>query len=90
MNHRHKPGCRCALCLGEREGREGAAQQLYGLLQMNWVGMQTAKTYAELARDGIEEAFPNQACVISNGIPAVECRANGQPSSLRVRADPAP
>jgi hypothetical protein len=61
MKHGHKPGCRCALCLSEREGREGAAQQLYGLLQMNWVGMQTAKTYAELARDGIEEAFPNQA-----------------------------
>ena len=61
MKHGHKPGCRCALCLGERESREGAAQQLYGLLQMNWVGMQTAKTYAELARDGIEEAFPNQA-----------------------------
>ena len=61
MKHGHKQGCRCALCLGERERREGAAQQLYGLLQMNWVGMQTAKTYAELARDGIEEAFPNQA-----------------------------
>ncbi len=61
MKHGHKPGCRCALCHNEYELREGAAQQLYGLLQMNWLGMRTAVAYAEFARQGIEEAFPNQA-----------------------------
>ena len=61
MKHTHKPGCRCATCLGEFDRRENAAQQLYGLLQMNWVGMRTATTYADLAREGIEEAFPHQA-----------------------------
>ena len=61
MKHTHKPGCRCALCHGEHERREDAAQQLYGLLQMNWVGMRTAVAYAEFAREGIEEAFPQRA-----------------------------
>ncbi len=61
MKHGHKPGCRCALCLSEYERREGAAQQLYGLLQMSWVGMRTAVAYAEFAREGIEEAFPQRA-----------------------------
>ncbi len=61
MKHTHKPGCRCALCLSEYERRENAAQQLYGLLQMSWVGMRTATAYAEFAREGIEEAFPNRA-----------------------------
>ena len=61
MKHTHKPGCRCALCLGEYERRESAAQQFYGLLQMNWVGMRTAVAYAGFAREGIEEAFSNRA-----------------------------
>ncbi len=61
MKHTHKPGCRCALCLSEYEKRESAAQQLYGLLQMSWVGMRTATAYAEFARQGIEEAFPNRS-----------------------------
>ena len=61
MKHTHKPGCRCALCLGEYERREGAAQQFYELLQMNWVGMRTATAYAEFARHGIEEAFSIRA-----------------------------
>lgn len=61
MKHTHKPGCRCALCLSEFERRENAAQQFYALLQMSWVGMRTATTYAEFAREGIEEAFSNRA-----------------------------
>ena len=61
MKHTHKPGCRCALCLSEYERRECAAQQLYGPLQMSWLGMRTATAYAEFAREGIEEAFSNRA-----------------------------
>ena len=61
MKHTHKPGCRCALCLSEYERRENAAQQFYGLLQMNWIGMRNAVAYAEFAREGIEEAFPQRA-----------------------------
>ncbi len=61
MKHNHKPGCRCALCLSEFERRESAAQQFYGLLQMSWVGIRTAVAYAEFAREGIEEAFPQRA-----------------------------
>ncbi len=63
MNHTHKPGCRCAVCLGELERRQNAAQQLYSLLQMSWVGMRAAVAYAEFARKGIEEAFPYRARV---------------------------
>ncbi len=61
MKHTHKPGCRCAFCLSEFERRENAAQQLYGLLQMSWIGMRTAVAYAQFAREGIEEAFSNPA-----------------------------
>jgi hypothetical protein len=57
----HKPGCRCADCLGEFDRRQSAASQLYALLNMNWVGIRAAVAYAEFARDGIEEAFPMQA-----------------------------
>ncbi len=61
MKHTHKPGCRCALCLSEFERRESAAEQLYDLLQMSWVGMRTAVAYAQFAREGIEEAFSDHA-----------------------------
>ncbi len=57
----HRPGCRCALCLGESDRRQAAATQLYALLNMSWVGVRAATTYAEFARKGIEEAFPYQA-----------------------------
>ena len=57
----HRPGCRCALCLGESDRRQAAATQLYALLNMSWVGVRAATTYADLARKGIEEAFPQQA-----------------------------
>ena len=63
MKHTHKPGCRCAVCLGEFERRQGAAQQFYSLLQMSWVGMRAAIAYAEFARKGIEDAFPYRARV---------------------------
>ncbi len=61
MKHMHKPGCRCASCLSEFERRESAAQQLYDLLQMSWIGMRTAVAYAQFAREGIEEAFSDHA-----------------------------
>ena len=57
----HRPGCRCAFCLGESDRRQAAATQLYALLNMSWVGARAATTYTELARKGIEEAFPHQA-----------------------------
>ncbi len=57
----HKPGCRCALCLGEFERRQAAATQFYALLNMRWVGIRAAVAYAEFARQGIEEAFSQQA-----------------------------
>jgi hypothetical protein len=57
----HRPGCRCALCLGESDRRQAAATQLYALLNMSWVGVRAAVAYAEFARKGIEEAFPQQA-----------------------------
>ena len=57
----HRPGCRCAFCLGECDRRQAAATQLYALLNMSWVGVRAATTYAEFARQGIEEAFPRQA-----------------------------
>ena len=60
MKHNHKPGCRCANCLGEFEQRENAAQQFYSLLNMHWVGVRAAVAYADFARKGIEEAFPKQ------------------------------
>ncbi len=58
---RHKPGCQCASCLAELDRQHSAAEQLYALLNMCWTGMGTAVTYADLARRGIEEAFPQQA-----------------------------
>jgi hypothetical protein len=61
MKHKHKPGCRCANCLGEFDQRENAAQQLYTLLNLQWVGIRAAVAYADFARSGIEEAFPQQA-----------------------------
>jgi hypothetical protein len=61
MKHKHKPGCRCADCLGEFDQRENAAQQFYALLNMRWVGIRAATAYADFARQGIEEAFPKQA-----------------------------
>ncbi len=57
----HRPGCRCAFCLGESGRRQAAATQLYALLNMSWVGVRAATTYADFARKGIEEAFPHQA-----------------------------
>ncbi len=57
----HKPGCRCALCLGEFERRQAAATQFYALLNMRWVGIRAAVAYAEFARQDIEEAFPANA-----------------------------
>lgn len=57
----HKPGCRCAFCLGEFERRQAAATQFYSLLNMRWVGIRAAVAYAEFARKEIEEAFPQQA-----------------------------
>ena len=59
----HKPGCRCALCLGEFERRKAAATQFYSLVNMRWVGIRAAVAYAEFARREIEEAFPQQARV---------------------------
>ncbi len=61
MKHKHKPGCRCANCLGEFDQRENAAQQLYALLNLRWVGIRAAVAYADFARNGIEEAFPQHA-----------------------------
>jgi hypothetical protein len=61
MKHMHKPGCRCAECLGTFDQRENAAQQLYQLLNLRWVGMRAATAYADFARNGIEEAFPHHA-----------------------------
>lgn len=61
MKHSHTPGCRCADCLSEFERRQSAANQLYSLLNMRWVGIRAAIAYAEFARQGIEEAFPPQA-----------------------------
>ena len=63
MNHKHKPGCRCAYCLREFDQRENAAQQLYQLLNLQWVGIRAAVAYADFARSGIEEAFPQHARV---------------------------
>ena len=50
MNHQHKPGCRCAECLGSFDQRENAAQQLYQLLNLGWVGMRAATAYADFAK----------------------------------------
>jgi len=61
MNHKHKPSCRCANCLGEFDQRANAAQQLYALLNLQWVGIRAAVAYADFARSGIEEAFPQHA-----------------------------
>jgi hypothetical protein len=61
MNHTHKPGCRCAECLGTFDQRENAAQQLYQLLNLRWMGMRAATAYADFARNGIAEAFPRHA-----------------------------
>ncbi len=61
MKHMHKRGCRCASCSSESEQRESAALQLYDLLQLNWIGMRTAVAYAQFAREGIEEAFSDNA-----------------------------
>ena len=61
MNHKHKPGCRCANCLREFDQRENAAQQLYQLLNLQWVGIRAAVAYADFARSDIEEAFPQHA-----------------------------
>ncbi len=57
----HRPGCRCAFCLGDSDRRQAAGTQLYALLNMSWVGVRAATTYADFARQGIEEAFPYQA-----------------------------
>jgi hypothetical protein len=61
MKHLHKPGCRCAECLASFDQRENAAQQLYQLLNLRWVGMRAATAYADFARNGIAEAFPQRA-----------------------------
>ena len=61
MKHMHKPGCHCAECLGSFDQRENAAQQLYQLLNLGWVGMRAATAYADFARNGIAEAFPQHA-----------------------------
>lgn len=61
MKHQHKPGCRCAHCLGEFDQRANAAQQFYQLLNMRWIGMRAATAYADFARNGITEAFPQHA-----------------------------
>jgi len=61
MKHNHKSGCRCANCLGEFDERENAAQQLYSLLDMQWIGMRAAEVYADFARKGIEDPFPYHA-----------------------------
>ncbi len=58
---RHRSGCSCGSCLGEAHRQHIAAEQLYALLNMRWTGIGTAVTYADLARRGIEEAFPQQA-----------------------------
>ncbi len=57
----HMLGCRCPDCLGQFDQRQSAAAQLYALLDMRWVGMPAAIAYAEFARQGIEEAFPQHA-----------------------------
>ena len=57
----HKSGCVCGSCLSEVNRQYIAAEQLYALLNMRWTGIGTAVTYADLARRGIEEAFPQQA-----------------------------
>jgi hypothetical protein len=61
MKHKHNPGCRCANCLCESQERESAAQQLYSLLDMQWIGMRAAKVHADLARKGIDDSFPYHA-----------------------------
>jgi hypothetical protein len=57
----HTPRCQCPDCLAEFDQRQSAAAQLYALLDMRWMGMRAAAAYAEFAREGIEEAFPQQA-----------------------------
>ena len=57
----HKPGCRCADGLGAFDQRQSAAPSLHTLLDMRWVGVRAVVAYAEFARQGIEEAFPQQA-----------------------------
>ncbi len=57
----HMPRCQCPDCLSGYDQRQSAAAQLYALLDMRWVGLRAAVTYAEFARQGIEEAFPPQA-----------------------------
>ncbi len=69
MKHMHKPGCRCASCLSEFERRESAAQQLYDLLQMSWIGVRTAVAYAQFAREGIEEAEAAINCLLEGRKP---------------------
>lgn len=66
MKHQHKPGCHCAACLGTFDQRAHAAQQFYQLLNLRWVGMRAATAYADFARNGIEEAFPQHAQVSLN------------------------
>jgi hypothetical protein len=61
MKHEHKPGCHCAECLGSFDQRVNAAQQLYQLLNLRWVGMRAATAYADFARNGIADAFPQHA-----------------------------
>jgi hypothetical protein len=61
MKHQHKPGCHCAECLGTFDQRAHAAQQLYQLLNMRWTGVRAATAYADFARNGIEDAFPQHA-----------------------------
>ncbi len=61
MRHNHNSGCRCANCLGEFDERENAAQQLYSLLDMQWIGIRAAAVYADFARKGIEDPFPYHA-----------------------------
>jgi hypothetical protein len=63
MKHQHKPGCHCAECLGTFDQRVNAAQQFYQLLNLRWIGMRAATAYADFARNGIEEAFPQHAQV---------------------------
>ncbi len=61
MRHQHNQGCQCPLCLAELTSKRSAAQQLYAILDMQWMGSRAAVTHAELARLGIDDAFPDRA-----------------------------
>jgi hypothetical protein len=61
MKHYHRSGCQCPLCLAELTRKHSAAQQLYAILEMQWIGARAAVTHAELARLGIDDAFPDRA-----------------------------